>query len=67
MAIGRLCLRIEGKNLADCDFFSKSDPVCVMEEKIGHCWHKRGQTEVIMDDLNPVFQTVLEFEYTSGE
>ena len=59
---GNLYFKIEGEELKDLDFFSKSDPICVLEEKIGHVWQKRGQTEVIMDDLNPVFETVLEIE-----
>ena len=66
-ARGRLQLKIEGVELKDLDFFSKSDPICVLEEKVGNVWQKRGQTEVIMDDLNPVFETVLEFDYSSGE
>ena len=41
-ARGRLQLKIEGVELKDLDFFSKSDPICVLEEKVGHVWHKRG-------------------------
>ena len=54
-ASGRLQLRIEGRDLADLDFFSKSDPICVLEEKVNNVWHRRGQTEKIDNDLNPVF------------
>ena len=39
---GNLYFKIEGEELKDLDFFSKSDPICVLEEKIGHVWQKRG-------------------------
>ena len=65
-ASGRLQLRIECQNLADLDLFSKSDPVCVLEQKMGSTWRLIGQTEVIDNDLNPVFKTLLEFDYNSG-
>ena len=35
---GDLSCKIEGVNLADLDFFSKSDPVCLVEEKVNRIW-----------------------------
>ena len=53
-----IILKVSGKNLADLDTFSKSDPVCTL--------HKYGQdavvsqTEMILNDLNPEFQQNLQ-------
>ena len=62
---GDLSCKIEGENLKDLDTFSKSDPICLVEEKVNGIWQARGQTERIMNDLNPVFQNAVEFRYTS--
>ena len=62
----RLKCRIEGVNLADLDFFSKSDPICLVEEFVNSAWQVRDQTEKIDNDLNPVFTRQPEFAYTSG-
>ena len=62
----RLKCRIEGVGLADLDFFSKSDPICLVEEFVGNAWQVRDQTEKIDNELNPVFQRQPEFAYTSG-
>ena len=62
---GKLSCRIEGVNLADLDFFSKSDPVCLCEEKVNGVWQIRSQTERIMDELNPTFTEPCVFSYAS--
>ena len=62
---GRLRLEVAGRDLKDLDWFSKSDPICVLEKKIDSIWKKVSQTERIDNDLNPDFQTPLEFEYDS--
>ena len=62
----RLKCRIEGEGLADLDFFSKSDPICLVEEFVNSAWQVRDQTEKIDNELNPVFQRQPEFSYTNG-
>ena len=42
MEIGRLKVQIEGQGLKDLDFFSKSDPICLVEELVGDTWTVRG-------------------------
>ena len=37
----RLKCRIEGEGLADLDFFSKSDPICLIEEFVNNAWQVR--------------------------
>ena len=37
----RLKCRIEGVQLADLDFFSKSDPICLVEEFVNNAWQVR--------------------------
>ena len=50
-------LFVEGKDLVDLDFFSVSDPICVLRTKealIEHAtWQWNGETEVIDNNLNP--------------
>ena len=62
VASGKLQLRIAGKQLKDLDWFSKSDPVCLLEEWDHELrsWRVRGQTERIDDNLDPVFERPLE-------
>ena len=67
VAGNRLRCRIEGVGLADLDFFSKSDPICLVEELVNNAWQVRDQTEKIDNDLNPVFQRQPEFGWTSRE
>ena len=57
--------RIEGVNLIDLDFFSKSDPVCIVEELVDGGWITRDQTERISNNLNPVFTKEVEFAVSS--
>jgi hypothetical protein len=59
-------LRFEGKNLKDLDTFSKSDPQVVVYLKDNPSkatWNKAGETEVIDNNLNPSFKTVVEVFY----
>ena len=37
----------------------------MLEEKVNGLWQTRGQTERIMNNLNPVFTTPLNFHYSS--
>ena len=48
-------LFVSGRKLKDLDTFSKSDPRCILYEKRNNNWVKVGQTEQIMNTLNPDF------------
>ncbi len=60
-------LSISCCDLLDCDVFSKSDPYAVVMRRVGATgqrgrdFEELGRTEVIMDNLNPVFKTAVEF------
>lgn len=45
------------RNLADCDVFSKSDPMCVVYMKTPEMtsWREICRTEMIENTLNPDF------------
>ena len=59
-------LRISCCDLLDCDIFSKSDPYVVVSEVAAGGRHEHavelGRTEVIQDNLNPVFRTCVAVE-----
>ena len=61
---GRLRCQIKGQQLKDLDLFSKSDPICLVEEYKNNQWEVVAQTEKLDDNLNPEFQTQPEFNYT---
>ena len=65
MESGRLKVQIQGQGLKDLDFFSKSDPICLVEELVGDTWTVRGQTERIENCLDPHFVKAVEFDFTS--
>ena len=46
-------LSIACKNLKDLDYFSKSDPVVFLYERVGQVWEKLDRSEVIDNNLNP--------------
>lgn len=54
---------ISGRNLAGMDIFSKSDPRCIVFEKVEGKWIKIGKTEEIKDNLNPDFTTAFTLKY----
>ena len=56
-------LFISARKLRDLDVFSKSDPQCRIYEMIGSEWVLRGQTERMMNNLNPDFQTSVVLNY----
>ena len=56
-------LFISGRKLKDLDAFSKSDPQCIVYEKINNSWSKIGVTEQIKNQLNPDFTTSLQVAY----
>ena len=59
----RVNLFVSGRKLKNLDVFSKSDPRCILFEKKGNQWQKIGQTEIIMNNLNPDFQTSFTVAY----
>ena len=56
-------LYISGRKLKDLDAFSKSDPVCIVFEKVNGNWTKIGKTEQVKNNLNPDFTTAFEVPY----
>ena len=52
-------LFVEGKNLVDLDLITMSDPICVLRSRDPNhpdtAWKFEGETEVIDNNLNPVF------------
>ena len=57
-------LYVSGRKLKDLDAFSKSDPQCILMEKgPSGQWAKVGQTEQIMNSLNPDFRTGFTVNY----
>ena len=52
------------KNLCDMDTLSKSDPLCVMYQKVGNeQWMEVGRTEMLKNTLNPSWKTKFEVDY----
>ena len=66
VAANTVQFKIKGQQLKDIDFFSKSDPICLVEEYMqdDNTWRVIGQTEKIDNNLNPEFQTQPEFNYS---
>ena len=56
-------LFISGRKLKDLDTFSKSDPQCSLYEERNGQWALLGKTEVVMNNLNPDFQTCFTVAY----
>ena len=58
-------LYVSGRNLADMDLFSKSDPLCILSEfnESTQKWVKLGQTEQIHNHLSPNFRTRFTINY----
>lgn len=56
-------LSISGRKLKDLDAFSKSDPQCMVYEKVNNQWVMIGKTEQIMNNLNPDFKTCICMNY----
>ena len=56
-------LFVSGRNLKSMDTFSKSDPICLLFEKINGRWEKLGMTEQIKDSKDPDFATAFTVAY----
>jgi len=56
-------LSVRCRNLIDADFLSKSDPMVVVEQRVGASWLELGRTEVVWDNLNPEFQKKFQVEF----
>ena len=59
----RLSLAFSCENLPNMDTFSKSDPFLILYKQSGNQWLKLGRTEVIHDNLSPVWVTQITAEY----
>ena len=59
----RLMLSFKGVNLPNLDQSSKTDAFCVLWELKGNQRMKRGQTECVLDNLNPEFVTTIDVAY----
>ena len=65
-----LTMRVSGRDLADLDTFSESDPRVRLERYTPYGWEyiEGCQTELIEDELNPRFETPLVYTVkTPGE
>jgi len=53
-------VRFEGKNLANCDFWTKSDPYLILSrpKRGGYDFTKVRKTETIRNNLNPLWKLV---------
>ena len=60
-------IHVSCKNLLDLDVFSKSDPMVVMYTMNNAIWKEHGKTEIIYDNLNPVFTKPFKIEYNFEE
>ena len=58
-------LNVSGKNLADLDLFSESDPYCKLKMKTGKfgIFEEVGRTEVIDNNLSPKWVTQFKVNY----
>ena len=56
-------LYVSGRKLKDLDTFSKSDPICIMQEMRGGAWYTVGKTEQVKNSLNPDFKTAFTMPY----
>lgn len=52
------------KKLCDMDTLSKSDPLCIMYQKVGNeQWVEVGRTEMLTNTLNPSWKTKFNVDY----
>lgn len=56
-------LYVSGRKLKDLDTFSKSDPICILQERRNGAWQTMGQTEQVRNSLNPDFKTAFTVPY----
>jgi hypothetical protein len=58
--INTIRLSFACKELPNLDTFTRTDGMCVLFKQNGNQWLKVGQTEVIMDNLNPQWVTQID-------
>ena len=52
------------KKLKDLDLITKSDPICILQEKqVNGTWKEVGRTEKKNDTLNPIFDKNFQLNY----
>ena len=57
-------ISVSCKDLCDMDTLSKSDPLCVMYQKVGNeQWSEVGRTEMLKNTLNPSWKTKFNVDY----
>ena len=61
----QMSLRCSG--LADCDWLSKSDPVAIISGKFQGQWRELWRSEMLLNDLDPVWKSVFVHEYRFEE
>ena len=59
----RVDLYVSGRKLKDLEVFSKSDPKCILYEWKDVDWEVVGETETVVNNLNPDFQTSFTVSY----
>lgn len=55
---GSVELLVSGRDLADLDVFTKTDPMCVLFVRQFGQWKEHGRTEAIRSTLNPKVRMV---------
>jgi hypothetical protein len=64
-------LSVRGVDLSDRDLMSKSDPLCIMYQKVGRAtdshWREVGKTELVENSLNPAWEKKFVVEYKFEE
>ncbi|GMH43130.1 hypothetical protein BSKO_11052 [Bryopsis sp. KO-2023] len=56
-------LRLEGRHLLNKDVGGESDPLAVMYRHEAGKWHEVGRTEIVANNLNPMFVRYFELLY----
>lgn len=64
---GKYEIAVACRGLKNKDTLSKSDPVCIMYEKVSGRWQPLGRTELLRDTLNPVWGTKLIVDYRGDQ
>jgi hypothetical protein len=68
-SVSEVQLRVSCRDLLDMDWFSKSDPMCVLfvQSRQSPDWKEFGRTEHIQNNLNPEFEKLFVLDYFPTE
>ena len=61
--VNTVSLSFAAENLPNLDTFTRTDGMVVLYRQAGNSWQKIGMTEVIMDNLNPVWIKSFDVQY----